>query len=168
MYKIKNDILEASCVASILFVAIICLGLSLAILPLFVNKILQLSPLFVGGVISVESVSTLLSRASSGQYSDKNGPKKGMIAGLTLIVLSGALVCISFVLKENVIAPYIVIIISRIIMGVGESLVFTCSGTWPIGPVGREHAGKIMSWVGIAMFMGLVLGNYIGVLSFYK
>ncbi|HFV0399006.1 TPA: MFS transporter, partial [Escherichia coli] len=97
MYKIKNDILAASCVASILFVAIICLGLSLAILPLFVNKILHLSPLFVGGVISVESISTLLSRASSGRYSDKNGPKKGMIAGLTLIVLSGVLVCISFV-----------------------------------------------------------------------
>lgn len=168
MYKIKNDILAASCVASILFVAIICLGLSLAILPLFVNKILHLSPLFVGGVISVESISTLLSRASSGRYSDKNGPKKGMIAGLTLIVLSGVLVCISFVLKENVIASYIVLIISRIIMGVGESLVFTCSGTWPIGLVGREHAGKIMSWVGIAMFMGLALGNYIGVWSFYK
>lgn len=168
MYKIKNDILAASCVASILFVAIICLGLSLAILPLFVNKILHLSPLFVGGVISVESISTLLSRASSGRYSDKKGPKKGMIAGLTLIVLSGVLVCISFVLKENVIASYIVLIISRIIMGVGESLVFTCSGTWPIGLVGREHAGKIMSWVGIAMFMGLALGNYIGVWSFYK
>ena len=40
-----------------------------------------------------------------------------MIAGLTLIVLSGVLVCISFVLKENVIASYIVLIISRIIMG---------------------------------------------------
>ena len=76
MYKIKNDILAASCVASILFVAIICLGLSLAILPLFVNKILHLSPLFVGGVISVESISTLLSRASSGRYSDKKWPQK--------------------------------------------------------------------------------------------
>ncbi|SIO93476.1 major facilitator superfamily transporter [Vibrio spartinae] len=51
-------------------------------------------------------------------------------------------------------------------MGIGLSFVFTCGGTWPIGLIGHEHAGKIMSWVGIAMFLGLALGNYYGAWSY--
>lgn len=168
MYKIKNNVVAASCIASILFLAIISLGLSLAILPLYVNKVLGYSAFYVGLVVATESVSTLLSRAYAGRFSDNHGPRKGMTLGLFLTVLSGALCYLIFVFLDPGVAAFSIIILSRILMGIGESLIFTCSGTWPIGLVGREHAGKIMSWVGIAMFLGLAIGNYFGTWSYYN
>ncbi|AGK46324.1 major Facilitator Superfamily protein [Burkholderia thailandensis MSMB121] len=158
---------SAVVVALILFVAIVSLGTSLAILPIYVNKVLGLSPYFVGAVVTAESVSTLLSRAYAGRFSDTRGPKTGMIRGLLLMFVAGAL-CVAALATHGASAylSFAVVFGSRVLMGVGESLIFTCSGTWPIGLVGREHAGKIMSWVGIAMFLGLAIGNYAGVWSY--
>ncbi|MGP9420381.1 MFS transporter [Ewingella sp. AOP9-I1-14] len=167
MYKIKNNIIAASCVASILFIAITTLGLSLATLPLYINESLGYSAFYVGLVVATESLSTLFSRAAAGRYSDNHGPRKGMVLGLSLTLLAGLLCLFSFGFIDSAKVALSVIIFSRILMGIGESLIFTCSGTWPIGLVGREHAGKIMSWVGIAMFLGLALGNYAGTWSYY-
>lgn len=168
MYKIKNNVIAATCIASILFLAIISLGLSLAILPLYVNKFLGYSAFFVGLVVATESVSTLLSRAYAGRFSDNYGPRKGMILGLFLTMISSGLCYFIFIFLESNITAFVIILFSRVLMGIGESLIFTCSGTWPIGLVGREHAGKIMSWVGIAMFLGLAIGNYFGTWSYYN
>lgn len=167
MYKIKNSIFAASCVASILFIAITTLGLSLATLPLYVIESLGYSAFYVGLVVSAESLSTLFSRAAAGRYSDNHGPRKGMVLGLSLTFLAGLFCLFSFSVIDSAKVAFSIIIFSRILMGIGESLIFTCSGTWPIGLVGREHAGKIMSWVGIAMFLGLALGNYVGTWSYY-
>ncbi|OSM94889.1 MFS transporter [Lonsdalea populi] len=168
MYKIKNSIFAASCVASILFIAITTLGLSLATLPLYVSESLGYSAFYVGLVVAAESLSTLFSRAAAGRYSDNHGPRKGMILGLSLTLLAGLFCLFSFSFIDSAKLAFFIIIFSRILMGIGESLIFTCSGTWPIGLVGREHAGKIMSWVGIAMFLGLALGNYAGTWSYYN
>ncbi len=158
---------SAVIVAHILFVAIVSLGISLAILPVYVNQVLGLSPYFVGAVVVAESVSTLLSRAYAGRFSDSRGPKSGMIRGLMFMFLSGVS-CVAAIEAASSYAylSFLVVFASRALMGVGESLIFTCSGTWPIGLVGREHAGKIMSWVGIAMFLGLAIGSYVGVWSY--
>lgn len=165
MYKIQNNLIAASLVAGILFLAIISLGLSLAILPLYVNKVAGYSALFVGLVIATESVSTLFSRAFAGRYSDNYGPRKGMTLGLSLMVSAGLICWLTFVSLPPSHMAYGVILLSRVLMGIGESLIFTCSGTWPIGLVGKAHAGKIMSWVGIAMFLGLAVGNFAGTWS---
>ncbi|HEX4503474.1 MAG TPA: MFS transporter [Scandinavium sp.] len=162
MYKIQNNLIAATLVAGILFLAIISLGLSLAILPLYINKIAGYSAFFVGLVIATESVATLVSRAFAGRYSDNQGPRKGMTLGLSLTVSAGLLCWLTFTFIAPSHTAYGVILFSRVLMGIGESLIFTCSGTWPIGLVGKAHAGKIMSWVGIAMFLGLAIGNFGG------
>lgn len=158
----------ASTVAFLLFLAIVSLGVSLAIIPLYVNKTLQLSPLFVGIAIATESISTLCARAFAGRFSDLNGPKLAMLNGQFGILLAGFLFLVITLIDINQYTSFLILLVSRVIMGVGSSLIFTSSGTWPIGLVGREHAGKIMSWVGIAMFIGLALGNYVGGILFYK
>ncbi|AXD45929.1 MFS transporter [Salmonella enterica] len=166
MYKIKSDIIAAIFIASILFWAVVTLGISLAVIPLYINT--SLSSFFVGLAIAVQSLSTLLTRAVAGNYSDKNGPRKGMFVGLLLTFISGAVCLFIFSNSLHININYSLLLLSRVIMGVGESFIFTCTGTWAIGLIGREHAGKIMSWVGIAMFLGLALGNYTGTFLFYK
>ncbi|MGC7560713.1 MFS transporter [Pasteurella sp. PK-2025] len=158
----------ASTVAFLLFLAIVSLGVSLAIIPLYVNKILQLSPLFVGIAIATESISTLCTRAFAGRFSDLKGPKLAMLNGQFGVLVAGLLFLVITLMDINQYASFFILLVSRVIMGGGSSLIFTSSGTWPIGLVGREHAGKIMSWVGIAMFIGLALGNYVGGILFYK
>jgi MFS family permease len=50
------------------------------------------------------------------------------------------------------------LVVGRVIHGVSESMVVTASLTWAIGLVGREHAGKVMTWNGIAMYAGIAVG----------
>lgn len=162
MYKIQNNLIAASLVAGTLFIVITSLGLSLAILPLYVNKVAGYSAFYVGLVIATESISTLLTRAFAGRFSDNHGPRKGMTLGLSLTMSAGMICWLTFIFLSPSHITYVLILLSRILMGVGESLIFTCSGTWPIGLVGKAHAGKILSWVGIAMFLGLAIGNFGG------
>lgn len=166
MYRIQNNLISASLVAGILFLAIISLGLSLAILPLYISKVAGYSAFYVGLVIATESIASLFSRAFSGRFSDDYGPRKGMTLGLSLTVSAGLTCWLTFSLLTPSLTAYCIILLSRVFMGVGESLIFTCSGTWPIGLVGKAHAGKIMSWVGIAMFLGLSIGSFGGTWSY--
>lgn len=166
--KTTKTFYYASTIAFLLFLAIVSLGISLAITPLYVNKTLQFSPLFVGIAVAIESISTLCSRAFAGRFSDLHGPKSAMLNGQIKILLAGLIFVIIAIIDINRYLSLLLLLISRIIMGIGASLIFTSSGTWPIGLVGREHAGKIMSWVGIAMFIGLALGNYLGGILFYN
>lgn len=164
----KTSFLNAATVAFLLFLAIVSLGTSLAVIPLYVNDVLQFSPTVVGIVVATESIATLLSRAYAGRFSDSNGPKAAMLRGQSLVLLAGIMFFATYILDSNSnILALLLILASRVIMGIGESLIFTSSGTWTIGLVGREHAGKILSWVGIAMFVGLALGNYAGGKLFY-
>lgn len=163
----NNNLTNAIKVSSLIFFSIVSLGISLAILPIFIKESLQLSALFIGFSIVSESIATLCSRFFSGTYSDEKGAKFGMTLGLALLTLSGLICFFSiYFLSGQVEISYVGIIISRVLMGIGLSFVFTCGGTWPIGLIGREHAGKVMSWVGIAMFLGLALGNYFGAWSY--
>ncbi|WPN60556.1 MFS transporter [Pseudomonas sp. P9_31] len=163
----SRNFLPAVVVASMLFVAITSLGISVAVLPPYINKVLGLPGSYVGLIVVMESVATLLSRPYAGRFSDRHGPKRAMVTGLLLLFAAGT---ICFILTDQSVLSampvFALVCFSRLLMGVGESLVFTSSGTWPIGLIGREHAGKVMSWVGIGMFLGLAIGNYIGAYLF--
>lgn len=154
-------------ISGLLCTVIFGLGVSLGLLPLYLTHEMGFPPTVVGGVIAMESVSTLLSRLPAGRFSDRHGPKCGMLWGLALSALAGAmcLLAIWWAPLWGAWGALIVILLSRIVMGVGESLVFTCSSTWPIGLIGRESAGKVMSMVGIGMFIGLAAGNGVGGMS---
>ncbi|WP_414500762.1 MFS transporter [Zymobacter sp. IVIA_12111.31 C1] len=154
-------------ISGLLCVVIFGLGISLGLLPLYLTNELGFTPTVVGAVIALESISTLLSRLPAGRFSDRRGAKCGMLWGLALSALAGAmcLLAIQGAAQWGALGTLGIILLSRIVMGIGESLVFTCSGTWPIGLIGRESAGKVMSMVGIGMFIGLAAGNGVGGLA---
>ena len=154
-------------ISCLLCIVIFGLGVSLGLLPIYLTHELGFSPLIVSGVVGVESASTLVSRLPAGRFSDRHGPKCGMLWGLGLTSISGAICLLAIILASSTgpVTALLLILISRIVMGIGESLVFTCSGTWPIALIGRENAGKVMSMVGIGMFIGLAAGNGVGGIS---
>lgn len=154
-------------ISGLLCVVIFGLGISLGLLPLYLTNTLGFSLTVVGAVIALESICTLLSRLPAGRFSDRYGAKHGMLWGLALSAAAGGLCLIAIYGAERwgTFGTLVFILLSRVVMGIGESLVFTCSSTWPIGLIGRESAGNVMSMVGIGMFIGLALGNGIGGLA---
>lgn len=155
-----NKIISSIAIAFILFFSILCLGIPLSTIPIFVSEQLKFSGYVVAAVVLIESIVTLVSRPLAGRFSDSNTPKKGLAIGLILLLLSAVLTTIGFYSKESRVTAIVIILLSRVFMGIGESFVFTCSSTWPIALLGRKHTGKLMSWLGIAIFLGLASGNY--------
>ncbi|MFX8285821.1 hypothetical protein ABTL53_19980, partial [Acinetobacter baumannii] len=51
-----------------------------------------------------------------------------------------------------------VLVVARILTGVGEGMIVTGGGTWAVALAGLERAGRAMTWIGLAMFGGVIVG----------
>lgn len=145
------------------FVSFLSIGLPLPVLPLHVHDVLEMSTLVVGLVIGVQFAAALLSRAWAGNLADTQGSKHAVMLGLMVMCLSGLayLASLSFVSTPTL--SVWVLVIGRILLGCGESLIVTGSLSWGIGLVGPQNAGKVMAWVGVAMYGAYAVGAPLGV-----
>ena len=64
------------------FIGYFIIGLSLSVLPIFINKSLGFSMLVAGVVISLQYVMTFLLRAYSGKVIDSKSPKPAVLASM--------------------------------------------------------------------------------------
>ncbi|MCM2494898.1 MFS transporter [Burkholderia glumae] len=126
--------------------------------PAFVNAKLGYGMTIVGLVMGVESAATLLTRHFAGVTADRRGPKIAVLIGLTGSFSSGVFYLMGSGFTAAPLASLGLIVLGRIAMGFAQGLLFTGGSTWPIGLFGAEHAGKALSWIGIAMFGGISAG----------
>ena len=97
--------------------------------------------------------------------SDRSGPRRAVLLGLPLAALSGVLYRLSdlpsFGPPLSPVVSLLVILVGRLVMGVGEALFITGCLAWGIARLpGRTSI--VMSWQGIAMFVALGAGAPIG------
>lgn len=138
-------------------------GLPLAVVPIYVHSTLGFGPVAVGWVIAMQSIGTLLTRHFAGVVSDTRGSK--------LAVISGAATCSFAAVLYSLSTPSLfgrpgglgVLLLARLILGLGESLLITGALAWCIGAVGSRYTGRAMVWVGIAMFGSIGAGAPAGV-----
>jgi MFS family permease len=142
------------------FTAYLAIALPLPVLPVFVRDTLQLSNLVVGCVIGVQFVATVLTRGLAGRIADTAGPARAMRRGCVLLALSGITYLLAGMLPGAALA---LLVGGRLAAGVGESLLVTGMLAWGIGTVGQARAGRVMTWVGLAIFASLAAGAPIGV-----
>jgi MFS family permease len=145
------------------FVCYLSIGLPLAVLPPFVHLHMGYSVTLAATVVSIQYVATLLSRPWAGRISDKAGAKVSVLWGMGFCATSGAVLVSAAVLHALPWLSISLLFLSRLVLGVGESLGSTGSTLWGISAAGPEHTAQVISFNGIATYGGLALGAPLGV-----
>jgi MFS family permease len=139
------------------------IGLLLAILPGFVHFHLGLSPLWAGVAVSSQYLATLVTRPKAGRMTDVMGPRATVLLGQVTGLMSGLCLIVAALLQSKAVACFAVLLISRLILGCGESCVATGAITWGLGRVGPEYAAQVISWSGIANYGAMAAGAPLGI-----
>jgi MFS family permease len=149
---------------SLTFVCYLTIGIPLAILPMHVHLQLGYGTVLAGLVISTQYVATVVSRPRVGRMVDVLGPKRIAVLGLFACAASGALTFAAAFFNSYPFACLVLLLLGRLLLGIGESMVGTGAIMWGIGRAGSEHIAKVISWSGIATFSALAVGAPLGVL----
>jgi MFS family permease len=148
------------------FVGFLTIGLPLPVLPLHLHYTLGLSPVVVGIAVGAQFAAALLSRAWAGGLADVSGSKRAMVLGLVSAAMSGTAYLGSLAFIATPATSLGVLLMGRVLLGCGESLIITGALSWGISLVGPQNAGKVMAWVGIAMYAAYSAGAPLGTLIY--
>src|SRR5215469_1712190 len=147
------------------FVVYLAIGLPLAILPEYVHLRLGYHASLAGLVVSVQYIATFLSRPWAGRISDSKGAKISVLWGMGACTLSGLLLLAAAAVHRNPLWLSLAILIaSRLVLGVGESLGSTGATLWGISSAGPEYTAKVISYNGVSTYGALALGAPLGVI----
>lgn len=162
----NNTQLNLRIISIVVFTCIcyLSIGLPLAVLPGFIHYDLGYSTLVAGAVISLQYISTLVSRPHAGRYTDVWGPKKVVSLGIVCCMLSGLFTLAAAVLQGRPMFAVGLLLIGRVFLGIGESFTSTGSTLWGIKTVGAIHTSRVISWNGVATYVAMAAGAPLGVL----
>jgi MFS family permease len=149
-------------VMALVLTVFLVIGLGLPVLPLHVHQGLGLGAFVVGLVAGGQFAASLISRVWAGHYSDKRGAKRGVVIGLLAAAASGLLYLLSLGFAESPVASVTILLLGRALLGGAESLIITGAVSWGLALVGAKIAGRVIAWVGMAMFAALALGAPLG------
>ena len=145
------------------FLCYLTIGIPLAVLPGYVHDDLGYSAVLAGLAISVQYFATLASRPLAGRSADTLGPKKTVTIGLLGCGASGVLLLLAVLLGRWPALGLGLLVMSRLVLGFGESLCGTGAILWGIGRVGTTNNARVISWNGIATYGALAIGAPLGV-----
>ncbi|WP_075657442.1 MFS transporter [Pseudochrobactrum sp. B5] len=144
----------------------VIIGLALPVLPLHVHDDLGFGTFVVGLVAGAQFAASLISRVWAGSFSDKYGAKRGVVTGLFAAAVSGLLYLLSLAFVSLPVVSVAILLIGRALLGGAESFIITGGVSWGLGLVDKEHAGKVIAWVGTAMFAAMAFGGPFGTMMF--
>lgn len=145
------------------FLGYFCIGLPLAVLPIFIHKTLGYSALIAGIVISLQYATTFVVRGYAGTIVDTKGPKLAVSVGMLSFIISGILLFAAFMFSQSPAVSIVLLILSRLVTGCGEGMIGASPINWAMIVVGKEHTPTIISYNGIASYGALALGAPLGV-----
>ncbi len=142
--------------------AFLIIGVALPVLPLHVNHGLGLGTFVVGLVAGSQFAASLISRVWSGAYADTRGAKGAVVVGLLTATAGGILYLLSLGFVGTPRVSVSILLVGRALLGGAESFIMTGALSWGLALVGAQSAGKVIAWVGTAMFAALAVGAPIG------
>ncbi|WP_426199050.1 MFS transporter [Pseudomonas sp. DC3200b2] len=145
------------------FIAFFCIGLPIAVIPGYVHDVLGFNAVLAGVVIAAQYVATLLIRPLAGRLADSWGAKRTITYGLYAVAASGLLTLIATLSHGWPSLSLGVLLVARLLLGVGQGMIGVGTSSWGIGQVGPEHTAKVISWNGIASYGAIAVGAPLGV-----
>lgn len=146
------------------FIAFLCIGLPIAVLPGYVHDQLGFSAVVAGLTIASQYLATLLSRPFAGRLVDSLGTKPAIVYGLSGIAISGVLTAIGVLLEQWPLLSLSILLMGRVFLGVAQGLIGVGTISWGIAQVGSEHTARAIAWNGIASYGAIAVGAPVGVL----
>jgi MFS family permease len=139
---------------AVLLVTFTAFGAVVPIVPGFVLDRLDGSRFVVGLAFAASGLAALLFRPYAGRMAQRFGGRPVMTAGCALAAIVGGLYAIP--------AGQTGFIVTRVVMGIAESLVFTAGSVWivTLAPIARR--AQIIGYYGLAMWCGWTLGPLVG------
>jgi MFS family permease len=144
------------------FIAFLVIGMALPVLPLHIHNGLGLSTFVVGLVAGSQFAASLFSRVWAGQYADSRGAKRAVITGLFVAAASGLLYLFSLRYAQAPQTSVAILLLGRALLGAAESFIITGAVSWGLRLAGLESAGRVIAWMGMAMFAAFAAGAPIG------
>ncbi|MBV8836132.1 MAG: MFS transporter, partial [Alphaproteobacteria bacterium] len=93
---------------------------------------------------------------------DRRGAKRAVIVGLLAAVIAGLLYLASLAFTGRPWIAVAVLLAGRAILGAAESFIITGAAAWGLAVAGPQNAGRVIAWVGMAMFGAMALGAPLG------
>ena len=149
-------------IMAVVFIAFLIIGLALPVLPLQVHQGLGFGAFIVGLVTGSQFGASLLSRLSAGHYADRRGPKRAVVFGLLTAISAGLLYALSLRFIGVPPLSVVILVLGRALLGSAESFIITGAVSWGLAHVGASSAGRVIAWIGMAMFGALALGAPLG------
>src|SRR4051812_12446840 len=146
----------------IVLVGFVLIGAAMPVLPLHVHDGLGYGPIMVGVVAGVQFASALIARLWAGGVADRYGAKRAVMLGLAGAGVAGALYWLSLLFTT---APEIgisILLAGRAVLGAAESFMITGATTWGLTRAGSQNAGRVIAWMGTAMFAAFAGGAPLG------
>lgn len=145
-------------IMGVVFVAFLVIGIAMPVLPLHVHDGLGFGTFVVGLVAGSQFAASLISRPWAGHYSDSRGARRGVIFGLLAGAASGLLYLLSLGFAGSPSTSVAVLLAGRAVLGGAESFIITAAVSWGLALVDSRNTGKVIAWVGSAMFAAFAIG----------
>src|SRR3954463_4745300 len=145
-------------IIAVVFIAYLVIGLAMPVLPLHVHRGLGLSTFMVGLFAGSQFAAAIITRPWAGHFVDTRGAKSGVLIGLLAAAASGALYLLSLRFVSVPETSVAILLLARAVLGAAESFIITGALSWGLGVLGPENTGKVMSWVGTALYAALAVG----------
>ncbi|KVK54042.1 arabinose transporter [Agrobacterium deltaense] len=144
------------------FTAFLAIGLALPVLPLHVHNGLGLGGFAVGIVAGGQFAASLVSRVWAGGFADARGGKNAVTLGLVGATVAGLLYLLSLTLLSSPTASVTALLLGRAILGGAESFIITGAVSWGLIIGGPANTGKVIAWIGTAMYAAFAVGAPLG------
>lgn len=145
-------------IMGVVFVAFLVIGVAMPVLPLHVHDGLGQGTFVVGLVAGSQFAASLISRPWAGHFSDRSGSKRGVIVGLLAAAASGLLYLTSLGFTNTPLASVSILLLGRGLLGAAESFIITAAVSWGLALADARSTGKVIAWVGSAMFAAFAIG----------
>jgi predicted MFS family arabinose efflux permease len=158
-----NVLLRLLPTTALVFSGYLIVSMEAAAVPSFVHRELGLSTVFAGFAISAQFVATLLNRPFAGSFCNRFGPRVAVLTGLAGCAAASLLLALSSPeLVHSNLLSWILIVLSRLLLGLAISWVSTAGTVWGIGRTGSDHTAQVVAWSGVASYGALSLGAPVG------